>query len=42
VRASENQYWNARLGAIRSTGQRLADTALLFQSMGEMPEGGKS
>jgi NodT family efflux transporter outer membrane factor (OMF) lipoprotein len=37
VRTSETQYWNARLGAIRSTGQRLSDTALLFQAMGELP-----
>lgn len=37
VRASEIQYLNAKLGAIRATGQRLADTALLFQAMGEAP-----
>jgi NodT family efflux transporter outer membrane factor (OMF) lipoprotein len=35
VRASEQQYRNAELDAIRLTGQRLADTALLFQAMGQ-------
>ncbi|PMS16371.1 RND transporter [Trinickia dabaoshanensis] len=34
VRGSEQQYWNARLGAIRASGRRLGDTALLFQAMG--------
>lgn len=34
VRTSEIQYGNAKLAAIRSTGQRLSDTALLFQAMG--------
>jgi NodT family efflux transporter outer membrane factor (OMF) lipoprotein len=34
VRATEMQYWNARVGELRSTGQRLTDTALLFQAMG--------
>ena len=39
VRASEEQYWNAQLAAIRSTGQRLTDTAVLFQAMGGVPDG---
>lgn len=39
VRASEQQYWNAKLAALRSSAQRLADTALLFQAMGEAPKG---
>ncbi|WP_116140638.1 efflux transporter outer membrane subunit [Trinickia diaoshuihuensis] len=34
VRASEQQYWNERLAAIRSRGRRLGDTALLYQAMG--------
>jgi hypothetical protein len=34
VRASEMQYWNARVTELRATGQRLTDTALLFQAMG--------
>ncbi|MDG0023158.1 efflux transporter outer membrane subunit [Trinickia sp. Y13] len=38
VQASEQQYRNAELGAIRATGQRLIDTAALFQAMGESPE----
>ena len=33
-RAGERQYLNARLGEIRSTATRMADTATLFQSMG--------
>jgi NodT family efflux transporter outer membrane factor (OMF) lipoprotein len=37
VRASEIQYWNATLSAVRATNQRLADTALLFQAMGQTP-----
>jgi RND family efflux transporter MFP subunit len=37
VRVSEQQYLNARLDAIRATGQRLSDTAMLFQAMGELP-----
>jgi NodT family efflux transporter outer membrane factor (OMF) lipoprotein len=39
VRASEAQYRNAQLAAIRSTGQRLTDTAVLFQAMGGVPDG---
>jgi NodT family efflux transporter outer membrane factor (OMF) lipoprotein len=39
VRASEQQYWNAKLTALRSSAQRLADTALLFQAMGDAPKG---
>ena len=39
VRASEQQYWNAKLTALRTSAQRLADTALLFQAMGEAPKG---
>lgn len=38
VQASEQQYRNAELSAIRATGQRLIDTAALFQAMGESPE----
>jgi NodT family efflux transporter outer membrane factor (OMF) lipoprotein len=34
VRASERQYRNARLDAIRYESARLTDTALLFQAMG--------
>jgi len=34
VRTSEQQYWNERLGAIRASGRRLGDTALLYQAMG--------
>jgi NodT family efflux transporter outer membrane factor (OMF) lipoprotein len=34
VRASEQQWQNARLEQIRYTGARLADTAALFQAMG--------
>jgi NodT family efflux transporter outer membrane factor (OMF) lipoprotein len=34
VRASEQQYWNEQLSAIRSVGRRLSDTALLYQAMG--------
>lgn len=37
VQASEQQYRNAELSAIRATGQRLIDTAALFQAMGESP-----
>lgn len=37
VRASEQQYWNERVGAIRSTGRRLGDTAMLYQAMGTPP-----
>ncbi|CAN7355119.1 efflux transporter outer membrane subunit [Trinickia sp. LjRoot230] len=36
-RASEQQYLNAQLDAIRATSRRLADTAGLFQAMGEWP-----
>ncbi|RDU95195.1 efflux transporter outer membrane subunit [Trinickia dinghuensis] len=34
VRASEQQYWNEQLSAIRSAGRRLSDTAVLYQAMG--------
>ncbi|MGG1943571.1 efflux transporter outer membrane subunit [Trinickia sp. NRRL B-1857] len=34
VRVSEQQYWNERLAAIRASGRRLGDTALLYQAMG--------
>ena len=37
VRASEQQYWNAQLNAIRAAGRRLGDTALLYQAMGTPP-----
>ncbi|MGN6808749.1 MAG: efflux transporter outer membrane subunit, partial [Trinickia sp.] len=36
-RASEQQYLNAELDAIRATSRRLTDTASLFQAMGEVP-----
>lgn len=42
ARTSEIQYWSAKLSAVRSTGQRLADTALLFQAMGAVPDAGPS
>lgn len=38
VQASEQQYRSAELSAVRTTGQRLIDTAALFQAMGESPE----
>jgi outer membrane protein TolC len=38
VRASEIQYWDARVAELRATGQRLTDTALLFQAMGGVAE----
>ncbi|MGN6231621.1 MAG: efflux transporter outer membrane subunit [Trinickia sp.] len=38
VRASEIQYWDARVAELRATGQRLTDTALLFQAMGVVAE----
>lgn len=46
ARAGERQFLNARLGEIRATATRLADTATLFQAMGvsiDAPkeEGGK-
>ena len=34
VRASEQQYWNEQLSAIRSAARRLGDTAVLYQAMG--------
>jgi NodT family efflux transporter outer membrane factor (OMF) lipoprotein len=37
ARASEQQFRNARLDEIRYTGARLADTAALFQAMGNPP-----
>jgi NodT family efflux transporter outer membrane factor (OMF) lipoprotein len=37
VRTSEQQWRNARLDEIRYTGTRLADTAALFQAMGNPP-----
>jgi NodT family efflux transporter outer membrane factor (OMF) lipoprotein len=37
VRASEQQYRNEQLNAIRAAGRRLGDTALLFQAMGTPP-----
>lgn len=36
-RASEQQYLNAQLDTVRATSRRLADTAGLFQAMGEWP-----
>lgn len=41
-RASEQQYLNAELDAIRATSRRLTDTASLFQAMGDAPEGERS
>ncbi|WP_323118683.1 efflux transporter outer membrane subunit [Burkholderia alba] len=41
-RSSEQQYRNARLDEIRSTGTRLADTARLFQAMGTPPAGAQA
>ncbi|KXU83891.1 RND transporter [Paraburkholderia monticola] len=35
--ASESRYLNAQLGAVRAAGQRMSDTAALFQAMGELP-----
>ncbi|MEX3824731.1 RND transporter, partial [Paraburkholderia sp. BR14262] len=37
VRQSEQQWRNARLDEIRYRGTRLADTAALFQAMGNPP-----
>lgn len=37
ARAGEKQFHNARLGEIRATAARLADTATLFQAMGVDP-----
>lgn len=35
--ASESRYLNAQIGAVRAAGQRMSDTAALFQAMGEPP-----
>ncbi|MGF6743122.1 efflux transporter outer membrane subunit [Paraburkholderia atlantica] len=35
--ASESRYLNAQIAAVRAAGQRMSDTAALFQSMGELP-----
>jgi hypothetical protein len=35
--ASESRYLNAQIGAVRAAGQRMSDTAALFQAMGELP-----
>ncbi|MEX3943260.1 efflux transporter outer membrane subunit [Paraburkholderia sp. BR10937] len=35
--ASESRYLNAQIAAARAAGQRMSDTAALFQSMGELP-----
>ncbi|SAK93959.1 RND efflux system outer membrane lipoprotein [Caballeronia catudaia] len=35
--ATEARYLNARIGAARAAGQRMSDTAALFQAMGELP-----
>ncbi|MEX3691275.1 efflux transporter outer membrane subunit [Paraburkholderia sp. BR14263] len=35
--ASESRYLDAQIAATRATGQRMSDTAALFQSMGELP-----
>ncbi|MBC8642556.1 efflux transporter outer membrane subunit [Caballeronia sp. EK] len=34
---SESRYLNSKIGAVRATGQRMSDTAALFQAMGELP-----
>ncbi|MGF6786213.1 efflux transporter outer membrane subunit [Paraburkholderia sp. 35.1] len=39
ARGGEQQYEAARLEEIRRIGRRLADTATLFQAMGELPAG---
>ncbi|CAN0628600.1 Efflux transporter outer membrane subunit [Burkholderia multivorans] len=35
--ASEQQYLNAQLDAVRAASQRMSDTAALFQAMGQLP-----
>ncbi|WP_341318423.1 efflux transporter outer membrane subunit [Paraburkholderia sp. IMGN_8] len=35
--ASEQRFLNAQLSSVRATGQRMSDTAALFQAMGEPP-----
>jgi hypothetical protein len=35
--ATEARYLNAQIGATRAAGQRMSDTAALFQAMGELP-----
>lgn len=35
--ATESRYLNAQIGAVRAAGQRMSDTAALFQAMGELP-----
>ncbi|MET3245611.1 outer membrane protein TolC [Burkholderia sp. OAS925] len=40
TRTSEQQFRNAQLDEIRYTSARLADTAALFQAMGNPPVGG--
>ncbi|HKR42319.1 MAG TPA: efflux transporter outer membrane subunit [Paraburkholderia sp.] len=35
--ASESRYLDAQIAATRAAGQRMCDTAALFQSMGELP-----
>jgi len=35
--ASEQRFLNAQLSAVRAGGQRMSDTAALFQAMGELP-----
>ncbi|MCC8391108.1 efflux transporter outer membrane subunit [Paraburkholderia sp. MMS20-SJTR3] len=40
--ASESRYLNAQIGAVRAAGQRMSDTAALFQAMGELPAGRQS
>jgi NodT family efflux transporter outer membrane factor (OMF) lipoprotein len=35
--ASESRYLNAQIAAARAAGQRMSDTAALFQAMGELP-----
>ncbi|MCC8403319.1 efflux transporter outer membrane subunit [Paraburkholderia sp. MMS20-SJTN17] len=40
--ASESRYLNARIAAVRAAGQRMSDTAALFQAMGELPVTGQT
>ena len=37
--ASEQRFLNAQLSAVRAASQRMSDTAVLFQAMGELPPG---
>jgi NodT family efflux transporter outer membrane factor (OMF) lipoprotein len=37
--ASEQRFLNAQISAVRAASQRMSDTAVLFQAMGELPAG---